>query len=123
MHDKLALTGLAMVAAALIALAVWIASRIRRNPNEREKRRRLAVNLHGRLADGSITEASETSIFYTYSVGGVDYATSQDVADLLALVRVPPERLIGSLVTVKYAMKNPGNSIIVCEEWSGLRVS
>lgn len=107
-------------AVALIALGLWVVLR-RENPRDREKRRRLFVNARGRLADGSITEASDTAIFYTYSVGGVEYATSQDIGDLRAAVTVAPESLIGGPVTVKYAMRNPGNSIVVCEEWSGLR--
>jgi hypothetical protein len=107
-------------AVALIALGLWLFLR-RESPRERERRRRLFVNARGRLADGSITEATETAIFYTYSVGGVEYATSQDVGDLRSMFTVAPERLIGGPVTVKYATQNPANSIVVCEEWSGLR--
>ncbi|SRR6266567_1348493 len=111
---------LALAALALIALALWIVLH-REKPREREKRRRLSVNARGRLADGSITEATDTVIFYSYSVGGVEYATSQDIAELRSTLTVAPERLIGCPVTVKYAMRNPANSIVVCEEWSGLR--
>ena len=56
-----------------------------------------------------------------YSVGGAGYATSQDVAELQVVLGVQPEKLIGCPVTVKYAMRNPANSMIVCEGWSGLR--
>jgi hypothetical protein len=121
MSDKLTIFLLAVVAVVLLALLPAIVYRIRRNPREREKRRRLAVNARGRLADGSITEADETAIFYSYSAGGVDYATSQDIGEIRDIIPVRPEQLIGSTVTVKYAMKNPANSIVVCEEWSGLR--
>jgi hypothetical protein len=108
-----------LAATALIAVVLWIVFH-RENPRERERRRRLAVNARGRLADGNITEASDSSIFYSYSVGGVEYATSQDIEELRPTFKVAPERLIGSPVTVKYAMQNPANSIVVCEEWSGL---
>lgn len=108
-------------AAALIALGLWILLRLRLTPVERERRRRLAVNARGRLADGTITEATDGAIFYSYSVGGAGYMTSQDIAELRDAVRIQPERLIGCPVTVKYAMRNPANSIIVCENWSGLR--
>ncbi len=121
MSDKFTFSILTVAAVALLALLPWIVLRIRRNPREREKRRRLAVNARGRLADGSITEADETAIFYSYSAGGVDYATSQEIGEIRQLVPIRPEQLIGSPVTVKYAMKNPANSIVVCEEWSGLR--
>jgi hypothetical protein len=31
------------------------------------------------------------------------------------------ERL-GGMVTIKYSGQNPANSILICEEWSGLRL-
>ena len=108
-------------AVALIALGLWIRFGLRLSPQELERRRRLAVNARGRLADGTITEANEKVIFYSYSVGGVGYATSQDIAELGNAISAPPEKLIGCPVTVKYATHNPANSIVVCEKWSGLR--
>ena len=33
-----------------------------------------------------------------------------------------PDRLIG-VVSLKYSPKNPANSILICEEWSGLRTA
>jgi hypothetical protein len=119
MPQNLPIIVVSLAAAALIAVVLWIVLH-RDNPRERERRRRLEVNARGRLADGNITEATDTSIFYSYSVGGVEYATSQDIDELRATLKVEPERLIGSPVTVKYAMQNPANSIVVCEEWSGL---
>ena len=122
MPQNLPIILLSVAAAALIALGLWIVLH-REDPRERERRRRLAVNVGGRLADGNITEATDSSIFYSYSVGGVEYATSQDIDELREVFKVEPERLIGCPVTVKYAMRNPANSIVVCEEWSGLRTS
>ena len=121
MPARTVLIVLIIAAAALIALGLWIVLRLRPSPEERERRRRLAVNARGRLADGTITEAHEGVIFYSYSVGGAGYATSQDVAELQVVLGVQPDKLIGCPVTVKYAMRNPANSIIVCEGWSGLR--
>ena len=120
MPDKTVLIILMAAAAALIALGLWIALGMRPSAQERERRRRLMINARGRLADGTITEATESVIFYSYSVGGAGYMTSQDIAELPNLV-VHPEKLIGCPVTVKYAMRNPANSIVVCETWSGLR--
>jgi len=94
--------------------------RRRRNPQERERLRRLAVNERGRLADGYIVEASETTVFYSYSVRGVEYAASQDVSTLTELIPGETERLIGP-VSLKYLTANPANSIVVCEHWTGLR--
>jgi hypothetical protein len=108
-----------LVAAALVGSVILVFSR-RRNPQERERARRLAVNERGRLADGYIVEATETTVFYSYSVRGVEYAASQDVSTLHELIPGETQRLIGA-VTLKYLTANPANSIVVCEHWSGLR--
>jgi hypothetical protein len=118
-HAQLAALG--SLAAILIAIAGRIASQaLRRNPEKRERRRRLRVNGTGRLGDALITEVSENLVYYTYSVHGVHYSASQDIAALRE--KLPPElgALVG-LANIKYSEKNPANSILVCEEWSGLR--
>ena len=112
---------LLLVSAALAALAVTISFRIRRNPSDKEKRRRLAVNLIGRLGDATITDVDENTVYYEYMVGGVVYTASQDISQLREHIPSDPERLIGT-VSLKYTLRNPANSILVCEEWSGLRV-
>ena len=106
--------------AVLLGLGFYFLSRLRRNPKDKEKRRRLQVNQHGRLGDATITEVHESTIFYEYSVRGVLYTASQDVAQLREQIPSGLERLIGP-VTLKYSPQNPANSIILCEEWSGLR--
>jgi hypothetical protein len=108
------------VAITLIGLAIYLVSRMRRNPKDREKRRRLLVNQQGRLGDATITEVSESTIYFEYSVRGVLYTASQDVGDLREQIPSELERLIGP-VSLKYSSNNPANSIILCEEWSGLR--
>jgi hypothetical protein len=50
----------------------------------------------------------------------VDYSACQDVSALTDRIGQDPASMIGS-VYVKYHAKNPYNSIVVCEEWSGLR--
>jgi hypothetical protein len=107
------------LAAALIAAAMVILLRTRR-PKDKEKRRRLAVNQYGRLGDATITEIDGSTIFYEYSVRGVGYTASQDISQLHELIPTDPQRLIGP-ATLKYSPSNPANSIILCEEWSGLR--
>jgi len=121
MPDRTILVILTLAAAALIALGLWIILRLRPSPKEREKRRRLAINASGRVVEGTITEANDTSIFYSYSVGGAGYATAQDIEELHQTIGVQPEKLIGAIVSVKYVRSNPANSIVVCEKWSGLR--
>jgi len=111
---------LGVLAAGLVALAVWIVLRIHGTPEKRERKRRIAVNRSGRLGDALITEATDTALFYSYSVRGVQYAASQDITSLVEYLPAEPDRLIG-VCSLKYSPKNPANSILVCEEWSGLR--
>lgn len=112
-----------LIAAASIAVLgalIYTLRRLRRNPKDKEKRRRLQVNQSGRLGDATITEVHESTIFYEYSVRGVLYTASQDVTELREQIPTELERLIGP-VSLKYAPQNPANSIILCEDWSGLR--
>ena len=90
------------------------------NPEKRERKRRLELHQHGRLGDALITEASDVMLYYSYSVGGVQYEASQDVSGLRDQLPPEPERLIGP-ASLKYSSRNPANSILICEEWSGLR--
>ncbi len=118
-----------VAAAALIGGAVFYILK-RPSAAERERRRRLSVYRQGRITDGTVFDVDEPGaseslgavrlLYYTYSIGGVDYSTCQDVSTLIEQIGEDPAALIGS-VYVKYHSKNPYNSIIVCEEWSGLR--
>lgn len=114
---------MAALAIALIVLAAWIGLRaLKRNPEKRERRRRLYVHHHGRLGDAVITEVTDAVIYYTYSVHGVQYSASQDIAALRDKLPQDLGRLVGA-ANLKYSAKNPANSILVCEEWSGLRIT
>lgn len=116
------IAGLAGLALILIVTATSILFQIRHNPERKERRRRLAVNRTGRLGDGVITDFTEDTLFYTYSIRGVVYTASQDIGTLRELLPPDPRGLIGH-VTLKYASNNPANSILFCEEWSGLRAA
>ena len=122
MSQKLEITVLSGVSAGLVALAIYIAMRAKANPEKREQKRRLNVNRLGRLGDATIIEASENAIYYSYSVRGVQYEASQDIGALRERLPVEPDRLIGAIASLKYAPNNPANSILICEEWSGLRI-
>ena len=122
MTDNVKVVLLLVLAPPLLALGIWLLFRLRRDPRERERRRRDWVNLRGRLGDGVITEAEREMLYYSYTIRGVVYIASQDIAPLLDRIAVPPERLIGP-VTLKYDVNNPANSIVICETWSGLRTS
>ena len=104
----------------LVMAAVWIALHFRGSSETRERRRRQRVNRQGRLGDATVTEVTENTFYYSYSVGGAHYTASQDISALRESLPASPERLIG-FASVKYSPRNPANSILVCEEWSGLR--
>lgn len=101
---------------------MWRAVRSRLSPEKREQRRRLDINLNGRLGDALLTECDEDTLYYTYQVRGVHYTASQDISGLRDQLPSAPERL-GGMVNMKYAAQNPANSILLCEEWSGLRAT
>jgi hypothetical protein len=107
-------------AAALIAVVTWLVLRRRPSPAARERRRRLAIQAKGRMADATILDFQGDELFYSYTVRGVEYTASQDVSALRDRL---PENLTVLLgcATVKYQPANPANSIVVSEEWSGLR--
>jgi hypothetical protein len=95
--------------------------------SERERERRLAVNAVGRMTDGALLEAihsrsdpkSSLLLLYQYSVSGVEYSAGQDISSLLD--RIPSGAYWPAAdVTVKYDPQDPSNSIVVCEQWSGL---
>jgi hypothetical protein len=118
----------AAVAAAggLLALGVTLWRR-RNNPAEKERRRRSLVNARGRLTDGVVTDVDVPAgggnkglIHYTYRIGGVEYSAAQDISDLAGSIESDPSRIVGA-VNVKYHTRNPFNSIVICEGWSGLR--
>ncbi len=112
-------------------LGIWLFIRSRRpTPQEIERRRRERLAAAGRLTDGTIVDArtfdGEDSIssapdllLYRYRIAGVTYDCGQDVSLL-------PEHTAGfridQPVQVRYDPRNPGNSIIVAESWSGLRM-
>ena len=121
MSPGVELTILGAVGAGAVGWGVRLAYQMMRTtPEKRERKRRLELHRHGRLGDALITEANDAMVYYTYSVWGVQYEASQDISALRDLLPVEPERLIG-VVSLKYSSRNPANSILICEEWSGLR--
>jgi hypothetical protein len=112
----------AAVAAAGIGAAIFVALRFRKTPQELERIRRLTVNHSGRMGDGMITDVSDGILFYSYTIRGVEIAASQDVTALREFLPADLSTLIGP-VTLKFMPKNPFDSIVICEEWSGFRKS
>jgi hypothetical protein len=139
----LAMGGAAVAAVAMIAYAFL---RPAENPEEVERKRRLHLNQIGRIAEGQVVELVEhppdtdkarKSLFgprarpllnlgpryfvsYSYAISGVTYHTAQDISGLQSQVRF--ERLVaGQPASVKYDPANPSDSILVADDWSGLR--
>ena len=110
--------GAAVVLVAAIVFRAWL---LRRPTDEElERRRRLGINQSGKMADGMILDVLETTIEYSYDVRGVEYIATQDISALQD--RIPGPRLsVAGPAGIKYAPRNPANSIVVCEDWSGLR--
>ena len=105
----------------LLVVAVWMCFRPKVSPAELERRRRRQVYLNGRIRDAEVTEVRDWFAYYTYSVAGVTYTASQDIAPLHESLPEDPSLLVGP-AGVKYLAQNPADSIVICEEWSGLRV-
>ena len=115
----LALMAVLVAVVALMAYRAWQKSRI--SPQERERKRREALVASGKMGDATLTEVREGLLFYAYMVRGVEYTASQDVTQLKE--RVPTDLSTLGAVSLRYDPKNPANSIVVAESWSGLRVS
>ena len=117
MSPRVQLVILAVMGAGAIGFGIRLALRmLQANPEKRERKRRMELHQYGRLGDALITEATDTMLYYSYSVRGVQYEASQDVGSLRHLLPPEPDRLFGTA-----SPRNPGNSILICEEWSGLR--
>jgi len=113
-----------IAAAAAVVLVVAIALRawLRRRPSaeELERRRRELLNRIGKMADAMVLDVLDTTIEYSYDVRGVGYTATQDISALQA--RFPAHRMsVAGPAAVKFDPRNPANSIVLCEDWSGLR--
>jgi hypothetical protein len=111
---------LMLLTGALIATLPRLFVLRRSGPVERERRRRLKINRTGRLGEATINDIQDDTVFYSYQIGGVAYQAAQDVSALRDRLFTQSDRLVG-IVSVKYETGNPANSIIVCEQWSGVR--
>jgi len=113
----LALSGVLVVLVALIGYRAWKISRIA--PEDRERQRRNALVARGKMGDATLVEVRDDLLFYSYDVRGMEYTASQDISRLKS--RMPVDLSTMGPVSVKYDPRNPANSIVLAEEWSGLR--
>jgi hypothetical protein len=112
------------------AVVLWFMLRKRPTAEELERARRLFLVQSGRIVDGMLLDVCEvqavdgrtlTMLLFSYRNGGVDYECSQDITDMPGVVDVGQVRA-GFPCSVRYQPGNPQNSIVVAEQWSGLRV-
>lgn len=122
--------GLLLVASAA-AYAIWWYRRRRPTPEEMERARRAHLATKGRVVDGMLLDVRQvpldeattlTMLEYSYRIGGVEYDCSQDVTLMREIVD-PAEVRAGYPCSVRYLPGSPQNSIVVAEEWSGLRAT
>ncbi len=139
----LAMGGAALAALIMIGYAFF---RPTEEPENIERRRRLHLNQIGRIAEGQVVELAQHPaepreaqkklfgsrsrpivdlsprhlVTYSYAISGVTYHTAQDITGLEGQIRF--ERLVaGQPASVKYDPSNPSDSILVADDWSGLR--
>jgi hypothetical protein len=101
----------------------------RKSPQQLERERRLRLSEIGRITDGTVIDVNEIQIggseeiqllVFRYDVAGVSYEASQDVTTLRHRVDLHSCRS-GLMTSIKYDPSNPGNSIVIAEDWTGLR--
>ncbi|HZT31147.1 MAG TPA: hypothetical protein VFA33_14760 [Bryobacteraceae bacterium] len=101
-----------------LAMRTWRRSRL--TPAEREQRRRRALVTLGKMGDANLVEVRGDLLVYTYDVRGVEYTASQDVSVLREFLPADLSVAVGPIY-VKYDARNPANSIVLSEDWTGLR--
>lgn len=139
---------LAMGGAAIAGIAMILYAFLRPagDPEAEERKRRLHLNQIGRIAEGQVVDLVQQPpeskkarkglfgagahaladmrprqlVSYSYAISGVIYHTAQDITGLESQVRL--ERLVpGQPASIKYDPSNPYDSILVADDWSGLR--
>jgi hypothetical protein len=89
-------------------------------PAELEARRRQWLATNGKLGGGEIVEVHEDLISYMYDIRGINYSSSQDVSALQNYLPADRWSIVGG-VGVRFDPRNPANSIVISESWTGLR--
>jgi hypothetical protein len=91
--------------------------RFRREKEDPELARRSRLLAAGRITEGSIFDISTdaagvvTHIFFSYTIAGVDYESSQHLEDLQRAR--PDDYAPGARVVIRYDPHQPGNSVVV----------
>jgi hypothetical protein len=125
-----------------VGVVSYLFSRRKLTAEEIERERRELLASSGRITDGTIMDTmvaearsgdayvevdsaldsvpAPSIIVYNYRIAGVTYECAQDVSALGDRVHGIRTDLP---IQVRYSPRNPANSIVVAESWSGLRLS
>ncbi len=127
-YDPRLLGGIAGGLLVVVCVVLLVVRLSRPSAEVQERRRREELARSGRITDGVILDARTLSgedstsptpevLMYSYRLAGVTYNCAQDVSKLA-------EQIIGfridQSVQIRYDPRNPGNSILVAETWTGL---
>ena len=107
-----------VVLLAIIGYRAWRRSRV--TPEERERRRCARLVAHGKIGDATLVEIREILVFYSYCRARRGVHGVAGISRFAERVRRWISRGVRAL-SVKYDPRNPANSIVMAEEWSGLR--
>jgi len=128
--DSLRLYGLVATGSAALLGTYALLRRKPKTLDDLERARRAWLEGTGRITDGTVIDVQELApsdkrhasimLIYKYDVAGVSYECSQDVTYLRHWINLHSCRL-GLHTSVKYDPQNPGNSLVVSENWMGLR--
>lgn len=133
LRDSHVLGTVAVCIAAIGGTVAWLKLRRKPTPEEIERERRAHLVRVGRIIDGTILDVAESEpensegrgtrfVSYNYEIGGVEYECSQDITSLRDNVKSDDLRP-GFPCSVRYDFRRPENSIVLAENWSGLRVT
>jgi hypothetical protein len=143
--DSLRLYGLVAAGSVVLLGAYALLRRKPKTADDLERERRAWLEGTGRITDGTVIDVQELDVqnldgrkldgqkfdarnrgraavmlIYKYDVAGVSYECSQDVTYLRHWINLHSCRL-GLHTSVRYDPLNPGNSLVVSENWMGLR--
>ncbi len=132
LRDHQVVTTMAAAIACLGGLAWYMSSRKQTSEAELERIRRQDLVMGGRIIDGTILDVTDSQpyesgrdepmqlILYKYEIAGVSYECSQDISGLADLI-LPSDIRVGFPCSVRYDPRQPENSIVIAENWIGLR--
>lgn len=132
LRDPQVLGAIAAAGLCVGGVVAYFALRKRPSEEEVERERREELVKSGRIIDGTVIDISDLNpeecgrpdgmrlILYKYEIAGVVYECSQDVTLLGDFVDIYDCRL-GFPCSVRYDPHRPVNSILIAENWSGLR--